>query len=104
MEVEEQKDAIRNVLEFLLETEHISHNASKGIAKKILTDGNADGLSAKQLNVFDKYIEPFIDVTCSSEGCGNEIGILNLREAYNNQDEFGGLLCVDCTIDRGRLK
>lgn len=104
MEVEEQREALRGVLDILLETEQIDHEVSRGIAKKIVADGDTEGLSSKQLDVFKKYIEPYINVKCEREGCGNEIDIRHLRESYENRDEFGGLYCVDCTIDMGRLK
>ena len=104
MEAEEQREALRGVLDILLNTEQIDHDVSKGIARKIVADGDTSGLSSKQLDVFEKYIETFINVRCEKEGCGNEIDIRHLRESYENRDEFGGLYCVDCTIDMGRLK
>lgn len=104
LEIAEQKEALRKVLQILLDTEQIEHDVSKGIARKIIADGNVDGLSPKQLDVFDKYIEPFIKILCENEGCNNEIELLSLPEAYENHDEFGGLFCIDCTINMGRLK
>ncbi len=104
MEDEEQREALRSVLAILLDTEQINHDASKGIARKIVADGDTEGLSPKQLGAFENHIKPFIDVSCEREGCGSAIDIRHLTEAYGNRDEFGGLHCVDCALDMGRLK
>ncbi len=104
LEIQEQQEALRCVLEILLDTDELNHEVSKGIARKIITDGDVKGLSDKQLKVFDKHIEPFIKARCQNGDCNNVIGLLSLPEAYENRDEFGGLFCVDCTIDMGRHK
>jgi hypothetical protein len=101
----EQKEALRGVLKILLDTEQIDHEVATGVARKIIADGNIEGLSAKQRNVFDEYIKkPFIDVSCDNEGCGHAIDICSLAEAYKNRDEFSGLYSVDCTIYMNRCK
>lgn len=105
LEYGEEQQALREVLEILLETEQISHDASMGIAKKIIADGNTKGLSQKQLKVFNDYIQPLIiGVKCESDCCNNVINMLYLKDAYDNQYEFGGLYCPDCSLDISKLK
>ena len=100
MAAEEEKEAFLAVLKVLLEKEIIQHDTEKGIALKIIANKNTDGLSEKQLSVFDKYIKPFIDVTCKKEDCNEKIDIHHLAEAYESDE----LYCVDCAIDKRQLE
>lgn len=103
MEIQEKREALRRVLKILLETDRLDHDACRGIARKILADGDVDGLSEEQLRIFERHITPFIEVRCENEGCSNVIPLPNLPEAYDNSNDFGGLYCADCTIDMERL-
>jgi hypothetical protein len=97
---EEKKEAFLAVLQVLLAKDILQHEVGKGIARKIITDKNTEGLSEKQLFVFDKYIEPFINADCKKEDCNQKIDIHHLAEAY----EFDELYCVDCSLDKNRLE
>lgn len=97
MENDEQKKALRAVLEFLLDADEIDHEVSKDTALEIIHKGTIKNLTHKQRDIFDNYIKPFIDVNCEHVGCADKIEIHHLPEAYDNRQAFGGLFCADCT-------
>ena len=96
---EEKREDFLAVLQVFLYKELIEHEAEQGIARKIIANKNTEGLSEKQLAVFEKYIEPRLNVGCTKEGCGQKIDICHLAEAYESNE----LYCVDCAMDKARL-
>lgn len=97
---EEKREGFLAVLQILLDKELIEHESAQGITRKIIAEKNTDGLSEAQLDVFERYIKPLLNVVCTKEGCGQKIDICQLAEAYESDE----LYCVDCAMDEARLK
>ena len=96
-------ELVADALEVLLEEEVITHDASIGIAKKIIGDGGLGNLSDKQMWVFNNYIEPLLHIKCENEDCQDEIGLADIPEAYAQQFDLGGLFCEDCLYIEARI-
>ena len=64
MEFQEDRDDTRAALLALIDNEKITHSASIGIAKKVIADGNLDGLTKNQKEVFRRFIAPKMKITC----------------------------------------
>lgn len=94
MEFQEERDAIRAALGALIEDERITHPASIGIAKKIIADGNLDGLSERQKEVFRRFIAPEMNIAC--ESCGEDIPLASYPEVIANAWFEGEVLCDGC--------
>ncbi|BDQ36161.1 hypothetical protein SYK_05210 [Pseudodesulfovibrio nedwellii] len=106
MEEQEEQDVFINALKAVIENEEIDNEISLGISKKILDDESIDNLSDKQINVFNKYIDPHLTPECDSDEClGNgKIQMIDLPEAYNQKFELGGLYCEECVNYKIRLQ
>ena len=102
----EREEAATNLvaaLEELLNRVLIEHDSSKGIAKKIIADRNVDGLSDKQLDVFEKHIQPLLEPECEGH-CGGKIDISDLPNALGWEFEEGGLYCQSCIHDNRKIR
>ena len=104
MENELQNQDLVNALEVLLDNERIDHDASKGIAKKIISDKGLGKLSEKQLYVFEKHLTPLLQPTCEEFDCGGTIELFHIPDAYSNEFEEGGLYCENCLYNRLKIK
>ena len=103
LEQEESANNLVSALESLLEHEMIDNPASEGISKKIIADRNVDCLSEKQLNVFDKYIQPLLEPACAGH-CDGNIDISDLPNAIESEFEEGALYCQHCIYDNQKTK
>ncbi len=103
MEQEQAAQYLVDALQALLEHEKVDNEVSVGISKRIISERSVEGLSSKQLNVFEKYIKPFIEPECEGY-CGGKIDISEVPNALNNEFEEGGLYCQSCIHDRQKLK
>lgn len=94
MEFQEERDAIRAALQALIDDERITNPASVGIAKKIIADGNLDGLSPKQKEVFSRFMAPEMKIAC--ELCETPIPLASYPEVIANAEFEGQVLCDSC--------
>lgn len=94
MQFEEERDAIRAVLQHLIDDERITNPASVGIATKIIADGNLDGLSAAQRAVFTRFIAPEMKLAC--EACSASIPAASYPEVIASSGYEGQVLCEGC--------
>ena len=104
MEIEEEAEILVSALDALIENEAIEHKASLGISKQIVADRSIDNLSQKQIQVFQKHIEPLLTPSCERDECIEKISIRDLPDAYLNAFDFGGLFCGDCQYEEGRIQ
>lgn len=94
MEFQQEQDVIRAALQALIDNERISNPTSVGIAKKVIADGNLDGLSQRQREVFTRFIAPEMRISC--ESCGDSISLASYPEVIANADFEGQVLCDGC--------
>jgi hypothetical protein len=94
MECEEELNALRSGLQALIDDERITNAASIGIAKKVIDGGNLDALSAKQREVFERFIAPNMNIAC--ESCGEKIQLASYPEVLANVFFEGQVLCDGC--------
>lgn len=91
------------VLEHLIEQEKIIDSTALGITKKVIADGNLNGLSDRQRHVFDKNVAPLLNETCSI--CGSPISGEELESAYDNYWENNNdLLCYGCDYGKKQME
>jgi hypothetical protein len=102
MEFQEERDEIRAALRGLLDNDRITNPASVGIAKKIIADGNLDGLSAKQKEVFSRFIAPEMKITC--ERCDASIPLASYPETIANAEFEGEILCDGCIYYKEQMR
>lgn len=103
LEREEMVNNLVAALDALLEHDMIDNDVSAGIARKITADRSVNGLSEKQLKVFDKYIQPLLEPPCEGH-CGGNIDIADLPNAILSEFEEGGLCCQHCIYDNQRMR
>lgn len=94
MEFQEEQDAIRAALQYLIDDERITNPVSVGIAKKVIADGNLDALSVKQKEAFSRFIAPEMKISC--ELCETPIPLASYPEVIANADFEGQVLCDGC--------
>lgn len=94
MEFQEEQDAIRVALQMLVDDQQIENPASVGIAKKVIADGNIDSLTAKQKEVFTRFIAPKMKIAC--ETCNEAIPLASYPEVIANAEFEGQILCDGC--------
>lgn len=102
MTLEEERVALRASLKSLLDREVLTHPASVGIAKKLINDGNLDGLSPMQKEIFSSFIAPKLDRTC--ERCGAKIHVACYPEVLSNVQFEGLVLCEECLYIKGQMQ
>lgn len=102
MEFQEERDAIRAALQALIDDERITNSASVGIAKKVIADGNLDGLSLKQKEVFSRFIAPEMKIAC--ELCETPIPIASYPEVIASTDIEGQVLCDGCLYLKEQMR
>ncbi len=103
MEQEEETEIFINALSALIKNEQIQHDVSLGISKRIVADRSIEQLSQKQIDVFEKHIDPLLTPKCEKHDCNAEISTRDLPSAYLNEFEFGGLYCDDCQYEEMRI-
>lgn len=102
MEFQEERDAIRAALQALIDDERITNATSVGIAKKVIADGNLDGLSPKQKEVFSRFIAPEMKIAC--ELCEAQIPLASYPEVIANADFEGQVLCDGCLYYKEQMR
>lgn len=103
LEREKTANDLVAALSILLEHDRIDNAVSAGIARKIIADRSVDELSDRQLEVFDKYIQPLIEPPCDGH-CGGNIDIADLPNAILSEFEEGGLYCQHCIYDNQKMR
>jgi hypothetical protein len=94
MDFQEEQDTIRAALQALVDDQRIENPASVGIAKRVIADGNLDSLTARQMEVFTRFIAPKIKIAC--ESCGESIPLASYPEVIANAQFEGQVLCDGC--------
>jgi hypothetical protein len=102
MEFQEEQDAIRAALQTLIDDERITNPASVGIAKKVIADGNLDGLSERQKEVFSRFIAPEMKISC--ERCESPIPLACYPEVIANAEFEGEVLCDGCLYYKEQMR
>jgi hypothetical protein len=98
MEQEQTVQEFVDALESLIENKRLNHNISIGIAKKIIVRRSLDGLSEKQLAVFESYINKELEIPCKGH-CDNIIPLGDIPNSLANNFEDNGLYCQHCRYD-----
>jgi hypothetical protein len=94
MQFDAEQDAIRLMLQHLIDDEKISNPASVGVAKKVIAEGNLDGLSEAQRTVFSRFIAPKMNLAC--EQCNAAIPAASYPEVIANSGYEGQVICESC--------
>jgi hypothetical protein len=98
MEREQSAQELVDALQALLDNERIEHSVSAGIAKQIIAQRSLEGLSDRQLEVFEEYIKEQLEIPCEGH-CGGRITLADIPGALANEFEDGGLYCQHCCYD-----
>ena len=102
MEFQEEQDAIRAALQSLIDNEKITNQASVGIARKVIADGNLDGLSPRQKEVFSRFIAPEMKINC--ESCEESIPLASYPVVIANAEFEGQVLCDGCLYFKEQMR
>ena len=102
MEFQEERDVIRAALQTLIDDERITNSTSVGIAKKVIADGNLDGLSLRQKEVFSRFIAPEMKIAC--ELCETPMHLASYPEIIANAEFEGQVLCDSCLHLRDQMR
>ncbi|MGV3570634.1 MAG: hypothetical protein ACO1PB_08545 [Ramlibacter sp.] len=98
MEFEEEREAIRSALQELLDIGRIGYPSTVQVAQRVVADGNLDGLSPVQKEVFARFIAPKLRLAC--ETCLTEIPVASYPEVIARPDFEGPVLCDGCMLPR----
>jgi hypothetical protein len=98
MEFEEEREAVRSALQELLDIGRIGYPATVRIAERVVADGNLDGLSPVEKEVFGRFIAPKLRLTC--EVCMTEFPVACYPEVIASPDFEGQVLCDGCLQPR----
>ena len=98
----EEESSFKSALQAILDSDKISHQASMGVLKKALADGNLESLSEKQIEVFQKYISPLLHLKCDM--CKCDIPLAHYPEAMANEVLEGMVLCDGCLVFRQQMR
>ena len=98
MEEKRRHEALISVIEYLMRSDRIEDERSRGIAKKIIAEGALDNLSSKQLYRYEQDIKPLVEIACDGH-CGGDVDIEDVVNAYMREVELGGIYCQSCMYD-----
>lgn len=102
MQLEQERDDLLLALEVLIEQGELQHDASIGVAKKIIGDGTVDSLSSAQMDVFKRFIAPKLKIEC--EECGTSIHLGSYPEVIANAEFEGKVLCDGCFYCKQQMR
>lgn len=103
MEREQSAQEFVEALQALLVNERIEHAVSAGIARQIIAQRSIEGLSNRQLAVFEGYIKKKLEIPCEGH-CGGRITLADIPDALTNELEDGGMYCQHCCNDIRKQK
>jgi len=96
-------ESLLSVLKYLDKNDLYSECQTRGTARTIIKRQRPHNLNTEsQRWRFYNKIQPYLENICCGNGeCGTRIGISNIENAFNNEDQIGSLLCPDCLINKG---
>src|SRR5690349_12281595 len=98
MEFEEEREAVRSALQELLDIGRIGYPSTVKVAERVVADGNLDGLSPVEKEVFARFIAHTLRLAC--ETCLTDFPVACYPEVIASPDYDGKVLCDGCLAPR----
>ena len=97
-------ESLLSMLKYLDKNDCFPEDQTRSIARTIIKKQRPYNLNTEhqRWRFFNEIQSHLEDICCKNGECGARIGINNIENAFNHEDQIGSLLCPDCLINKGR--